>query len=115
MNYLKSKTTQNSRDNSVNIFDHNLNDSIDSFTSDNCIEEVARSKSVMLLPKGYHSTTCQKMQNQYWDNQLVTDRLNDIENKDNSKTYLFLVHKIKNMAERDQGLQNMFQKLKACY
>jgi hypothetical protein len=73
-------------------------------SSDICIEDLARTKSVMLLPKGYHSSTCKKMQDEYWDDQLVTDRLNDIDNESNSQIYQFLIDKIKEMASVDKGL-----------
>ena len=69
----------------------------------------------MLLPKGYHSSTCKKMQDEYWDDQLVTDRLNDIDNESNSQIYQFLIDKIKEMASVDKGLQQIFQNLKFSY
>ena len=44
------------------------------------------------------------MQDEYWDDQLVTDRLNDIDNESNSQIYQFLIDKIKEMASVDKGL-----------
>ena len=52
------------------------------------------------------------MQSQYWDDELVSDRLNDIEEKSDSKIYELIVDRIKDLAMNDRTLKSLFQELK---